>query len=651
MRLPLIAMLTVTATTLAGPTRVVKVSPGGPIDSLEKARRKVRELKQAGDGPIRVEVAGGRYRLTAPFTLTPADSGSGATPITYIAPGGDAVFTGGVEVTGWRESAEDGKRLWAADLPQREEGQWDFRQLFLNGERRPRARHPNSGYLRIGSLPGVTPKSPRYPGQDRFVYKAGDLPRLAAPKNAEAVVLHLWVAVRMAIEDVDVDQRLIRFAHKSRRRLTDRGRPARYYVENARELLDAPGEWFLDRAAGRVFYMPKPDEKLTKCQFVAPILNELVRFRGEPERGRYIEHVALKNLHFEHADWQPARDNTCDIQAVAGAPAAVRWDGARRCRLDGCAVAHSAAYGVHLNRGCSHNVVTDCHVHDHGAGGVRVGEMGIRRQAEQTHTNTVRDCHIHNLGHQYYQGVGMWVGQSYDNVIEHNTIHDLYYSGISVGWTWGYGKSLARDNVIRFNRVYDIGKGLLSDMGGIYTLGVRGTTKITNNVFHDIAAKEYGGWGIYFDEGSTGVVAERNLVYRTTDGGFHQHYGKDNVVRDNVFAFGRDAQVRRSKIEPHRSFTFTRNVVYYDRGELLDGRWTKMNAILDRNIYWKENGEVTFNGKSLAAWRERGQGQRSRIVRPMFVNPSQGDFRVKGGSPVREMGITLGDWDRAGRRD
>ncbi len=124
------------------------------------------------------------------------------------------------------------------------------------------------------------------------------------------------------------------------------------------------------------------------------------------------------------------------------------------------------------------------------------------------------------------------------NRIAHNHIHDLFYSGISVGWSWGYGESVARDNAIAHNHVHDVGQGLLSDLGGIYLLGVSAGTTVRNNLVHDVRRYHYGGWGIYPDEGTSHVVIEDNVCYDTDSQALHQHYGRENLVRNNIFAWG-----------------------------------------------------------------------------------------------------------------
>jgi parallel beta-helix repeat protein len=246
------------------------------------------------------------------------------------------------------------------------------------------------------------------------------------------------------------------------------------------------------------------------------------------------------------------------------------------------------------------------------------------------------------------------VGQSADNRIAHNHIHDTYYSAISVGWTWGYGKTNARGNVIEYNLCHDLGRGLLSDMGGIYTLGVQPGTIIRHNVFHDVTSYDYGGWGIYPDEGSSHLLIEDNVVYNTKSGGFHQHYGEDNTVRNNVFAlaFGDQGQVIRTRREDHVSFTFEGNIVYWEHGPLLGSNWEGDDTYkIDRNLYWKKGGG-TFDlaGASLEDWRKRGHDAHSVIADPLFIAPERGNFRLKPNSPAAQIGFKPIDTSRVGPR-
>ena len=115
-------------------------------------------------------------------------------------------------------------------------------------------------------------------------------------------------------------------------------------------------------------------------------------------------------------------------------------------------------------------------------------------------------------------------------------------------------------------------------------------TTIRNNVIHDVWSFTYGGWGIYPDEGSTGEVIENNIVYRTKSAGFHQHYGRENVVRNNIFAFGSEFQLMRTRAEPHLSFTFEGNIVYFDSGAFQGGNWSGDGVRMDKNVYWDVRG-------------------------------------------------------------
>ena len=231
-----------------------------------------------------------------------------------------------------------------------------------------------------------------------------------------------------------------------------------------------------------------------------------------------------------------------------------------------------------------------------------------------------------------------------------NIFHDFYYTGISIGWTWGYGTALASNNTVEFNHVHHIGVKsdgdgpILSDMAGIYTLGKQPGTTIRNNLWHDMAGIRYGGWGIYFDEGSSGILAESNVVYRTTHGGFHQHYGETNVVRNNIFAFARDHQIQRTRNEPHQSFAFVTNIVYFDTGVLLTGDLGGDQYLFDWNVYFDARpdakpDQLRVGPCTWQQWLERGHDRHSLVTDPLFVAPQQNDFRLQANSPALKIGF------------
>ncbi len=617
----------------------------GPFATLQRARDAVREIKRQQDGvlrqPITVFVRGGTYFLTEPLVFTPEDSGTAECPVTFAAYKDEKpIISGGRRIEGWKQVTVNGKTLWAAEI---DEG-WFFRQMWANGQRRVRARHPQKGYLSVVESPDATDKWNE--GQTNFKFRKGDLKAWRTLKDAEMVVMCRWVDSHLPIESVDEENQLVTFRKRSVFRL-EPGDP--YYVEHAFELLGSPGQWYLDKQKGTLYYTPMPGEDMSRTEVIAPVLEQAVRLEGDPQTGKFVENLTLRGLTFSHTEWWLPEDSEVGgfSQAAVGVPGAVYGQGVRNCALENCTIAHVGNYALELARGCQNNRVIECALFDLGAGGVKIGETGIREsEIEQTYGNEVSNCHIHDGGVIFHPAIGIWVGQSYDNRLTRNHIHDFYYSGFSVGWTWGYGRTLARGNVVAFNHVHHIGirsdgdGPILSDMGGIYTLGMQPGTVVRHNVFHDIAGLRYGGWGIYFDEGSTHIVAENNLVYRTTHGGFHQHYGRENVVRNNVFALARDQQIQRSRLETHLSFTFERNIVYWREGNLLAGNVEGLNFAFDRNLYWREGGgEITFGGMSMEEWQEKGMDTNSLIADPLFVATEEDDFRLKPGSPALKLGF------------
>ena len=634
----------------------------GPFRTIQKAQLAIRNLKASGPlaKPVTVYIRGGRYELTKPLVFTPEDSGTAQDPITYAAyPGETPVISGGREIAGWKPVTNSkllrqarGK-LWMARVPGVKEGKWYFRELFVDGHRRPRARTPNTGFFHVDGKV-VSGK------QAKFKFHPGDIQTVwAAQGNVEVVVLQAWAEFRMYIRGVHQATHTVTLSRTPAP--SNREENARYWVENTIDALDAPGEWYLDRQSGILYYRPEAGEKRDLVRVVAPVLEHLVRFEGRGGTG-WVHNIRLCGLTLRDTDWSMGPDGYVDLQAAYDIPAAVDGMGTRSCDIEKCVFKHLGGYAVEfgggarqwwgIRQGSKDDQVIGNDMYDLGAGGVKIGDpKDPNAKGQATDGNIVSDNHIHDIGRVFPAAVGIWVGESSDNIISHNEINNTFYTGISVGWTWGYGPTAARDNKIEFNKIYDIGQGMLSDMGCIYTLGVQPGTVERNNICHDVTRYRYGGWGLYTDEGSSDILIEDNVVYRTEDGGFHQNYGANNIVRNNIFAYGKDAQIRRSREEPHLSFTFEHNIVYWNSGRLLDGTWANNEYRFDHNLYYQTDGQpIRFGKWTFAEWQARGQDQHSLIADPLFVDPSRVDFSLKPGSPAFGIGFKPINLSRVGPR-
>lgn len=622
----------------------------GPLPTVEAARDALRRIraveKPRHEAGWVVLLAPGTYELQEPLVFGPEDSGTSDTPVIYACfnPEGAAI-SGGRRITGWKAAEVDGKKCWTVELAEVKAGKWCPRQLFVNGQRRPRTRLPREGYFEFAGSPQINDKTPWGEGQTEAIFKPGDIRKWRNLGDVEAVALHFWIESRLPLMQVDEAEKLVKFTRKSTFRLTDDHnikKGARYYIENVFEAFDTPGQWYVDRPAGMLYYMPMPGETPENTTIIVPRLPQLLRVVGDRKNDRPVKWIVFLGLDFSHADWSLPADKAGSVQAAFEVPGALYFQDADSCIVSASRIRHVSGYAVEFAAGCENNTVENCELTDLGAGGVKMWQGS-------SHT-TVHNNEIGPGGIVFHSAVGVLVGPSGDNTVSHNHIHDFNYTGVSVGWSWGYAVSPAVRNIVEYNHIHDIGKGMLSDMGGIYTLGVSPNTRLRYNLIHDVEAHTYGGWGIYNDEGSTHILIENNIVYRTKHAGYHQHYGKENYIRNNIFAFGREAQITRSREEEHISFIFERNVVLFDNGKLLNGNWGNEKFVMDYNLYWRTDGRpFDFAGVSFEDWKKRGHDRHSLIADPGFVDPARGDFSFKPDDAAHRIGFQPIDTSKIGR--
>jgi parallel beta-helix repeat protein len=426
---------------------------------------------------------------------------------------------------------------------------------------------------------------------------------------------------------------------------------ARYWVENAPNESLGNGEWRTDTDSHIIYYRPRKEDEDKSPVVTAPFLTQLVVANGDQKAGSKVHDIVMRGFDFEEGAWTLPEGGYADSQAARVADSAIQIRDSKRIRLIHCTFRSIGGYAIHIRQGSSKNEIVHSAFYDLGGGAIRVGEERVPKDdAERVWSNNINDNDIHSIGLVYSSAVAIWVGQSDMNSISHNHIHDIPYGAISVGWTWGYGPSAADRNIIQYNWIHDIGT-VLSDLGGVYLLGRQPGTIVGNNLIYNVGRFTYGGWGIYLDEGTSNIVVENNVVYDAQSAGFHQHYGRDNIVRNNIFAFGHEYQLMRTKPESTLSFRFEHNIVLYEQGSLLGYRWHEGGYEMDWNLYWDLRGQAPrFGSDSWESWRNEGYDLHSAVADPKFTNVPNRDFRLLSGSPAIGIGFHPIDLSTVGPR-
>ncbi len=631
-----------------------------PFATLPRAMAAVRGAQQAiarseiTAGPVNVFLRGGVYAVREPIVFTPADSGTAAAPVTYSAYRGEQpVLSGGESLTGtWVRTP--GKPYWQLDVPRARDGGWVFCSLFVNGESRTRARTPNwnEKVLRAeGREPGGDPRQ-------ALRYFPGDVdPTWSNPTDIDVVLLCSWTPTIHRVKQIDPERRAIRFFSSHTRTVDAWERNFRYYLSNVFEALDQPGEWYLNRHTGTLYYYPLPGEEVAKAEVVAPVMrSRMLEFAGDLAAGKCIEHLHFRDLAIRHLDGDMDKHNGAYRQGHMYLTSAIVARGLRHASFERCELSQLGEYALELADGCRDVTVRQCHIWDLGAGGLQLGvtDLGTLKSplgtnaaasaGERAVTGLVIDNNcIHRLGTVWHGAYGIVNRFASQTRITHNELFDMHWDaiGLDARWDWK-GEKYSCGNVVAYNHLHHLGLGYQTDAAGVYQFGPL-DTHIHHNLIHDTAAYpgNCGYAGVYLDEQSRGAVVENNLVYNADWYAYFQHKGMDNLFRNNIGAFARDGLLWRGGLNAQWKSNYLeacRNIYIASNAVAVKQDWQPglKPPLLHSNLYHTlaKDTALTFAGKSFAEWQALGHDTNSVIADPGCRNPSAFDFSLAPDAPA-----------------
>jgi F5/8 type C domain/Right handed beta helix region len=510
-----------------GPTcapAAIYVAPDGAGDAcscaapcaLETGRDHARDVAPDASKDVVVQLRGGTYRLARTFELAAKDSGRSGHRIVYAAaPGDTPVLSGALRVTGFTPVAA-GSAVWVASVPPGTAS----RQLYVDGRRATRARGPDApaGYTKTAT--GFTLGDPAIASwPDR--------------NGLELVSTKQWEMYRCPVTDVSAGGVTVAEPCWTNAQ-SILGFDSVGWLENALELLDEAGEWFLDSPGGKLYYAPRVGEDLGKVEVDLPVLEELVHGEGTPHEP--LHDITFERVTFAHATWlgPSTPDGYASVQAsvtLRGSPgvpvkaaANVTMHATHSVRFTSCTFEHLGGTGLAFEVGAQGNTVDTTRFEDISANAILVGDMN---HADDHHPsdpalvvrdNTVRGSYVTRAGADYFDAPGILVGYTTHTTITNNELFDLPYSGISIGWGWGSVDvggsagytvpSTSQANEVRNNLIgYHMRR--LFDGGAIYVLGAQPGSVMDGNVISNQAAP-YG--NLYLDNGTQDYTLTNNVV-------------------------------------------------------------------------------------------------------------------------------------------
>ena len=629
-----------------------------PLKTLEKAKELLKGIP--ADESATVWFREGTYIISDTVEFTSADKEN----VIYRSyPDEKVSFSGAKPITGWSETTINGVKAFVKDMEINSDEDY-FTSLFKGDKRLSRSIYPKEGTFKIAD-PSEGEAIAGSHAPDFFNFSVAfyahkdQILNFANPQDVEVQIMHFWCDEHLPVHSVDASTGRIETTKPTamRVRVDDN-----FVYHNVKEALSLPGEWYLDRAEEKLYYIPEDGDTVENTVLNAGVNDKLFDFNG-------AKNVSFRGIDFVNTDWEmvdgkhtgnpfssshPLYGNikygADHPQAAFEVPAAINIIASSGINFTDCRFENISYAAVKFDKGSQDCNITSCLFNEIGANAIFInGDFVI---PATTKNINVTDCHISHYGRIFSNAIGILLTHAYDCDLTNNEIHDGWYTGISVGWNWGYADHPTDKINISNNLIYNIGNGWLSDMGGIYTLGVQPETVISGNIIYNVGCDEgaygYGGCGIYLDEGSSEMLVENNLVYDCSSETFHQHYGRDNIVRNNIFAFGGEGAFIITKHEEHNSLTATNNIFVVDDATMYAFDTESDWFVDDSNLYWDYDrggrvlsGHTTklFDRDSLVIVKARGYYNNAVFKDPLFKDAANRDFTLAENSPALEIGF------------
>ncbi len=361
---------------------------------------------------------------------------------------------------------------------------------------------------------------------------------------------------------------------------------------NSKSFLTA-GQFYFDKSQKILYYYPREGETPENSSASIAVLDRLIEIDG-------ASNITIKGVKFTHCAARSTYEQD-DTQASSTLPAAVEISNAADISILDCTFEKTNGYAIAIEHTFKGGKIQNCIFNDIGGGAVRLGKS--ERNDKRTYEKLVRGVEnrnniIYKYGREFLSAVGVLILDCADNVVADNTISDGYYSGISCGWSWNPVEiSYARNNKILRNKITKIGQGKLSDLAGIYLLGIQEGTLVEGNRVEDVSSRSYGGNGIYCDESSSRYTVRNNTIIGAQSGMSLNKVRAVRVVNNVIAAAKRPITLYWTnkgdyRQDLHRDAVIERNIFDWTDGFLrIAIAWNKTLPIkkFDDNIYFEHN--------------------------------------------------------------